>query len=211
MNENNLYEGLSMKKYIVVALSIAALLTMSGCSKNDDDGTSGGSSGTGGDTSQKTKYEGTWQGASGVTLVVDGTTLQLTLDNTEEGVHSHIEGVGSFSIEGTKTIQPNNKTVDKVIHHLVTCNAEMTLSTTEYVSSFNSTGVCGGGWQINTVKDISNCTFPGESSSTCSEIQMDEKDIFLLEGNKLYSGDIDLDVDAAGYPNALDTDFMTKQ
>jgi len=193
-----------MKKYIVVALSLVAFLAMSGCSKNDDNSTSG-------DTSQKTKYEGTWQGAEGVTFVVDGSTLQMTMDKRDEGTHIHIEGGGSLSIEGTKTIQPNNKTVDKVIHDFVTCNTELTLSTTEYINYYNSISFCGGGWQINTAKDISDCVFPGESDSVCGEMKMGKKDIFLLEGNKLYSGDIDLDVDAAGYPNVLDTEFMTKQ
>ena len=209
-----------MKKFTVIALSLAALLTMSGCSSTDSSGGGGGTStgggtgggtDTGGDPSQTTKFEGTWKGDDGFTLVIEGTTLKIIANNVENGISFNIKGAGNFTEEGTKIIQPNNKTVDKIMHHIVTCNAEMTLSTTDMVTGMNAQSVCGGGWKINTAKNVSACIMPGESKTVCAEVQEGEKDIFLLETNKLYSGDFDQGLDAAGYPVALETGFMTKQ
>jgi len=199
-----------MKKFTVVALSLAALLAMTGCSTSDD--SSGSGTDTGGDTSQKTKFEGTWKSDDGFTLVINGTTVQISGTNAEDGISMHIEGAGNFALQGTKVIQPNNKTVDKITHTIVTCNAEMTLTTADMVSGMNANNVCGGGWKINTAKNVSTCTMPGDSKTICGDIQEGEKDIFYLaKANRLYSGDGDQGLDASGYPVALETDFMTKQ
>ena len=199
-----------MKKFTVVALSLAALLAMTGCSTSDD--SSGSGTDTGGDTSQKTKYEGTWKDSHGFTLVINGTTVQISANNAGEGISLSLEGAGNFAIQGTKTIQPNNKTVDKITHTIVTCNAEMTATTADAVTGMNANNICGGGWKINTAKDVSACQMPGDSKTICGDIQEGEKDIFYLEkANKLYSGDSDQGLDANGYPEALETDFMTKQ
>jgi len=199
-----------MKKFTAVALSLAALLAMTGCSISDDD--SGSGTDTGGDTSQKTKYEGTWKDSHGFTLVINGTTVQISANNAGEGISLSLEGAGNFAIQGTKTIQPNNKTVDKITHTIVTCNAEMTATTADAVTGMNANNICGGGWKINTAKDVSACQMPGDSKTICGDIQEGEKDIFYLEkANKLYSGDSDQGLDANGYPEALETDFMTKQ
>jgi len=169
-----------MKKYTVVALSLAVLLMTSGCSKDDSSSSSGGSNdtNTGGDTSKKTKYEGSWAASDGFDVTINGTTLKVGVDITEHNATTQVRGTGYFSIDGTKKVQPNDITVDKVTHIIETCIATQTPLTTLVVASLNANNTCGGGWTVNVSKNISDCTLPGESTTVCTDVKETAKTIF---------------------------------
>jgi len=193
-----------MKKYTTVALSLAVLLMTSGCGTDDSDN-------GGGDTTQKTKYEGTWAPSDGMTITLNGSTLKIAGNGTENDVMSTVRGTGSFSIDGTKKIQPNDKTVDKITHSIVTCSTTLTPLTDNVTIALNADGTCDGGWVVNVAKDTSDCIFPGDSKTVCEDMKEASKTIFYLDGNKIHTGDDEQSHDADGYPNVLGSDIWTKK
>jgi len=201
-----------MKKYTVVALSLAVFLMTSGCSKDDDNSSDSASS----DTTQETKYEGVWDATDPlypldiITNTINGKTFSKLVTYVDINSTSQINGSGSFSIDGTKKVQPNDKTVEKITYSISTCNATLTPLTVKTTNKLNTKNECGGGWTVNVAKDTSNCKLQEDTKTQCEYIKGNGKTIFHLDGNKIYLGN-DNTTGSDDYPEALGTDFWTKK
>ena len=186
----------------IVALSLVAVISFVGCTKDDDNKSD--------DTSKTTVLEGTWKNSIGETKTYTGDNLLFSA--TFSDINSTIVSKASliFSIEGTKTLQINNKTVNKIkITNVNTCSEVLTLLTQDAVTEFNNENVCKTTWTINTPVEIGTCIFPSETLSFCGEVN-GNKDIAYIDGDKLYTGD-ETTKGSDGYPEALETEFSTRQ
>lgn len=201
---------IKMSRFLAVAL--VTMLAISGCSSNSSDGGSGGSTlpGGGGTTpigggSTSSYLNGSWTSEEGFSITFTGSNFNATGDMSDNGVLIHFNETGHFVDHGTKRVQPNDRLVHKIEGTTDTCVATMTLSDAEQVTTFNEMNYCGGNWTVNDPKDVSDCEQIGMCDYTT------DKDIAYIESDRLYFGDDDQGVDAEGYPETLETDYLTRQ
>ena len=219
-----------MKKKLLISILTAGVLLMTGCSKDSDSSNDGasnsGSTDNGADLSAKTAFEGTWEdtnSSGGIsTQTFKGNTLSFSSEIVDDENTTGILSIGViFKVNGTKPIQPNNRTATKVeMVAFNTCSLDYTLHTQDYVDKFNNVNFCDKTWVLNQTVDIGYCIYTGETTSGCQNIKNgfeddikkgETKDILYVDGNKLYEGDDDQGIDNQGYPEALETDFSTRK
>ncbi len=189
-------------KSSLVLLSVLSMLSFSGCSK-DDSTSSDGSTGTG----DKTALEGTWKDNES-TIKFTGHTFDVAYTESEDNVTINLSLHGSFTDEGYKIVQPNDKNTTKMTRRATTCIQNATIIEQNKVNQANATGLCGGHWSINKAKDVTECT---DYKDTCIQEKKTTKDIYFIDNKtKLYMGDEE-QIGSDGYPDALNTDYSTKQ
>jgi len=183
-----------MKANILLALSLAGILAITGCTK--DDSTSKD------DTSVKTDYEGKWDFSTvlGLNLDIEGSTFKMTQSETKNYVTYNTEIEGEFTLDGEKTLQINDTVVDKVTITPNECKI-MAMVNDETIGVKELKDKCNMDVKWQDEVDVSNCTPPGKKETLCEQQMHEGKEIFYLETN-LYTGDDSKDSD--GYPEALD-------
>ncbi len=197
-------------KSSLVLLSVLSMLSFSGCS-SDDSTSSGGSSGTGGagGSGDQTALEGTWTDSESI-LKFAGHTFDVAFMNSEDNVTIDVKMTGTFTEDGYKIVQPNDKNTTKVKITTKTCSVKTKTSSQAMVVAWNGASFCGSDdWTINTAKEVSTC--PNFTEICYDDLNTEDKMIYFIENNtKLYFGDDD-QIGTDGYPDALNTDYSTKQ
>ena len=176
-----------MKKYILINTLIVFTLLFVGCEKDNSNCP------TDAEVILTSEIDGAWKLSDGSRLgiLVYNRTIYYSWTNNDTSEYSEAEY--SFEITGTKTIQPNDIIVKKVL--FTSIREFVTLLTDSKVTEWNGTGHCGYiDWSLNERKQVDGCLNQGYSY---------DKSIYFLDGDILRWGGGTMDNDSAGYANTL--------
>ena len=165
-----------MKQFILLLFTLLALTILSGCSKDDN-------------LPPVAAIDGTWKSPSGVIVKIEKGVSSFEEIDIDNAMYV------SFTLDdmGTKTLQINDQVVQKLDIELLSFTDTPLIDSK--VQSYNDSKKCGfDDWELNIAKDITECVRPDFDAT---------KDIFLVEQDKLITGDIN-QIGTDGYPDALD-------
>ena len=158
-----------LNKYTLVILPLIAILSMSGCDKDSDDGDRG----TGSNPGVNTAFEGTWKDQSGTTVIA-GHTIDFLAVITGNDLKYDYNTNFTFTEEGTKIVQPNNKTVTKVKQTSInTCSYKITPMSIAAADNYNALNACNVHWDTGTTFEAAYCILPGDTVSLCAGVEDD--------------------------------------
>jgi hypothetical protein len=169
----------------------------------------GGSSSGDASVSGSTVLEGAWESQETdatttevMEVVFNSNNFSLNVKNFTSQEASMLRNVtltreinakGTFSI-GEDITADDGKSAAKIDFHYTSFTG--TFYTQSEVDSANANSICGyNDWKVAQSKDVLGCDIIG--------VDKDEKDIFRIEANRLYTG---VDTLSNNYPTAIDTD-----
>ena len=115
---------------------------------------------------------------------------------------------GSINYAGNKVIS-TGQTVNMITIQINSEQFSIRLKDETLIDIYNSRSTCGRtDWGNNTYKNVSDCDELGSLSDTFDE---SVKDIYFLDGNQLYFGSDQSELDENGFPSALKDGYATKK